>query len=220
MPLSDLFSSSSRKRSNSQGKENKKTNHKGPPGPFPRGVRTAESPPKAARKAERLPRSPYPDLSNQRHSRYASPSPSTADIHPLNLPPAERERRRSAMSTGEENADSNGMNGDYERDPDEASDNDSSGEEETPRKRSGYQLGGIVEDSDECSQASPYREYDPDLDGDSDSDEARSPTPPQHKFTPIPPKPPIDPEACKALGNKYFKAKDYAMAVSEYTKGW
>lgn len=124
------------------------------------------------------------------------------------------------MSTGEENADSNGMNGHFERDPDEASDHDSSGEDEPPPKKSRYQLGGILDDSDQSCPLSPYREFDPNLDDDSHSDEARSPTPPQHQFTPLPPKPPIDPEACKALGNKYFKAKDYAMAVSEYTKGW
>lgn len=44
-------------------------------------------------------------------------------------------------------------------------------------------------------------------------------TPPPHKNPSPPPKPSIDPEACKALGNKYFKAKDYTMAVAEYTKG-
>ena len=45
------------------------------------------------------------------------------------------------------------------------------------------------------------------------------PTPPPHKNPSPPPKPSIDPEACKALGNKYFKARDYTMAVAEYTKG-
>lgn len=46
-----------------------------------------------------------------------------------------------------------------------------------------------------------------------------SPVPPQHKSPPPPPKPSIDPEACKALGNKYFKARDYTKAIAEYTKG-
>lgn len=49
-----------------------------------------------------------------------------------------------------------------------------------------------------------------------------SPVPPPHgvniKSSP-PPKPAIDPEACKALGNKYFKAQDYKKAIKEYTKG-
>lgn len=46
-----------------------------------------------------------------------------------------------------------------------------------------------------------------------------SPAPPLHKTPSPPPKPSIDPEACKALGNKYFKAKDYTAAIAEYTKG-
>ena len=47
-----------------------------------------------------------------------------------------------------------------------------------------------------------------------------SPVPPPHQ-TPPPslPKPSHDPEECKALGNKYFKAKDYTKAIAEYTKG-
>ena len=49
-----------------------------------------------------------------------------------------------------------------------------------------------------------------------------SPVPPPHGSNPAtspPPKPTIDPEACKALGNKYFKAKDYSKAIQEYSKG-
>lgn len=46
-----------------------------------------------------------------------------------------------------------------------------------------------------------------------------SPIPPPHKAPSPPPKPSVDPEACKALGNKYFKAKDYIKAIAEYTKG-
>ena len=46
--------------------------------------------------------------------------------------------------------------------------------------------------------------------------EDKSPTPPPHR-TPM--KPPVDAEACKAVGNKFFKARDYLRAVTEYTKG-
>ena len=49
-----------------------------------------------------------------------------------------------------------------------------------------------------------------------------SPVPPPHGSLPAtspPPKPTIDPEACKAVGNKYFKAKDYTKAIQEYSKG-
>lgn len=50
----------------------------------------------------------------------------------------------------------------------------------------------------------------------------QSPTPPPHRVltSPIPPpKPAVDAEACKAAGNKFFKAKDYERAITEYTKG-
>ena len=43
-----------------------------------------------------------------------------------------------------------------------------------------------------------------------------SPIPPPHKD---PPKPPVDAEACKASGNKFFRAKDWFKAIDEYTKG-
>ena len=46
-----------------------------------------------------------------------------------------------------------------------------------------------------------------------------SPVPPPHKVASPPPKPTIDPEEFKAMGNKYFKAKDYNKAIAEYTKG-
>lgn len=46
--------------------------------------------------------------------------------------------------------------------------------------------------------------------------EEKSPTPPPHKVQPVPK---VDPEACKAAGNKFFKAKDYDRAIAEYTKG-
>ncbi|KAH0558538.1 hypothetical protein GP486_004807, partial [Trichoglossum hirsutum] len=46
-----------------------------------------------------------------------------------------------------------------------------------------------------------------------------SPVPPPHRMqTSPPPPPPVDAEAFKALGNKFFKAKDYDKAVVEYTK--
>jgi DnaJ family protein C protein 7 len=48
-----------------------------------------------------------------------------------------------------------------------------------------------------------------------------SPIPPPHRMqTSPPPPPPVDAEAYKALGNKFFKARDYDKAVVEYTKGW
>jgi DnaJ homolog subfamily C member 7 len=46
----------------------------------------------------------------------------------------------------------------------------------------------------------------------------KSPTPPPHRI-PVIEKPATDAEAAKAAGNKFFKAKDYSRAITEYTKG-
>lgn len=57
------------------------------------------------------------------------------------------------------------------------------------------------------------------VNGHVDTNGDSTPVPPPHKVQSPPPKPAIDPEACKATGNKYFKAKDYPKAIAEYTKG-
>jgi len=57
------------------------------------------------------------------------------------------------------------------------------------------------------------------VDGHEDMNGDESPAPPPHKTPSPPPKPAFDAEACKATGNKYFKAKDYTRAIAEYTKG-
>ena len=57
------------------------------------------------------------------------------------------------------------------------------------------------------------------VNGHADTDNENTPIPPPHKVQSPPPKPAIDPEVCKATGNKYFKAKDYTKAIAEYTKG-
>ena len=57
------------------------------------------------------------------------------------------------------------------------------------------------------------------VNGHADTESENTPIPPPHKVQSPPPKPAIDPEVCKATGNKYFKAKDYPKAIAEYTKG-
>jgi DnaJ homolog subfamily C member 7 len=52
----------------------------------------------------------------------------------------------------------------------------------------------------------------------------KAPTPPPHRSAPTSPAPPPPPtfeeaEAWKAMGNKYYKNKEYKKATSEYTKG-
>lgn len=55
----------------------------------------------------------------------------------------------------------------------------------------------------------------PETNGDMRED-TKSPTPPPHRVNT---QPKVDPEAAKAAGNKFFKAKDYTRAVAEYSKG-
>ncbi|KAL9600547.1 MAG: hypothetical protein Q9219_003093 [cf. Caloplaca sp. 3 TL-2023] len=138
------------------------------------------------------------DLRNQHRKstpRSNSKSVFSADTHPLNLPPDEREKRRSAMSAPS--------------DP------------PTPMD---------VDQSDDTSSAASTPppvapSHHPDANGandDSDLERTTSPIPPPHRFVPPtspPPKPAMDPEACKVLGNKYYKNKDFVKAIAEYTKG-
>jgi len=102
------------------------------------------------------------------------------DTHPLNLPPDERERRFSAMSTSSDSP-------------------------------------GAYPTDDDTEMETPYLNNTNETNGHTNRDS--SPAPPPHKAPSPPPKPALDPEACKATGNKYFKAKDYTRAVVEYTKG-
>lgn len=55
----------------------------------------------------------------------------------------------------------------------------------------------------------------------SSGEEEQAPAPPPHKSprTPPPQKEPVDAEACKAAGNKFYKAGQYEKAIAEYTKG-
>jgi DnaJ homolog subfamily C member 7 len=53
---------------------------------------------------------------------------------------------------------------------------------------------------------------------------SKAPTPPPHRSAPTSPAPPLGPtleeaEAWKAMGNKYYKNKEYKKATAEYTKG-
>ncbi|KAL9032872.1 MAG: hypothetical protein Q9180_006256 [Flavoplaca navasiana] len=128
-------------------------------------------------------------------SRSSSKNILNTDTHPLNLPPEERERRRSAMSAP----------------PDPPP---------TPMD--------LDQDGDASSASSSPPPTDPtsysDANGstnDAEMEGPTSPVPPPHRFKPTtspPAKPALDPEECKALGNKYFKAQDYVKAIAEYTK--
>ena len=62
----------------------------------------------------------------------------------------------------------------------------------------------------------------PEANGIHPEESERSPTPPPHTVSPNPPQParlPVDAEAFKLAGNKFFKTGDYQKAIEEYTKG-
>ena len=119
------------------------------------------------------------------------------DTHPLNLPPEEREQRRSALFAMSSSPDPMESDPQYDMQDSEPSRTSSfDAPEPTPR-------GNGIENEDSRNGA-------------------KSPIPPPHKTPtepPPPPKPKVDPEACKAAGNKFFKMRDWDKAIAEYSRG-
>jgi DnaJ homolog subfamily C member 7 len=115
------------------------------------------------------------------------------DSHPLNLPPDELRRLSAAMAREE--------NGKVPMDLD----NDTQEPVTSP-------IGERQPMATLKETPGAFPEF---ANGVNGLDE-RSPTPPPHR---APPAPKVDAEACKAAGNKFFKAKDYERAIAEYTKG-
>lgn len=56
------------------------------------------------------------------------------------------------------------------------------------------------------------------VNGDEEGDSSARPSL-QKSLSSTQQEPPVDAEACKALGNKFFKTKQYEKAIEEYTKG-
>ena len=184
MVLPGLFSKPSKKKSESNiSRDNKK-----PISSSPTKRSSSRSPTKLTKESEQL-------RNRKKAGRSAHLPQYPADTHPLNLPPDERERRRSALSGVSDPLTTMPMDIDREGSslpsspvPDAVGENQNSN-------------GGGSEDH---------------IDGDT------SPIPPPHGVNPAtspPPKPAIDPEICKAVGNKFFKAGDYRKAIQEYSKG-
>lgn len=124
------------------------------------------------------------------------------DEHPLNLPPEEL-RRLSARMARDEKRSSTQMDVDV----DSESAQPDLGSQDSQPTTPGDNTPGAFPTSEKLSN------------GDADSDtreQTKSPPPPLHRIN-IQPK--MDPEAAKAAGNKFFKAKDYGRAVVEYSKG-
>ncbi|OAP59124.1 hypothetical protein AYL99_06422 [Fonsecaea erecta] len=137
---------------------------------------------------------------------------SDPDTHPLNLPP-DQLRHHLAQMARQEAAESAGRMSLDREFPDTTNNHDSSmsngtagsSQPATPSK----EVPGAFSDqanSDATSNGT---------NGTNGHHDERSPTPPPHR---VPPAPKVDAEACKAAGNKFFKAKDYDRAIVEYTK--
>lgn len=125
--------------------------------------------------------------------------------HPLNLPPEQRDlqRVRAAFAAGMMDGESSPVeqNGDVHA---------GEGMESTP-----------VPEEKEQQQQQEQEQEPTAVNG--DGEQSTAPTPPLHR-TPTTqseaPKEVVDPEACKAAGNKFYKAAQYKQAIEEYTKGW
>lgn len=153
-------------------------------------------------------KSPTKSPKKQNKDKEKKKSKYDSDIHPLNLPPEQLRQHLAQMARQE--AESAGRMS-MDRDIPEANNNDSSSINST----GGTSLPSTP--SKEAPGAFPGPSTDDDAaNGINGHIDERSPTPPPHKVAPVPK---VDPEACKAAGNKFFKAKDYDRAIQEYTKG-
>lgn len=119
-------------------------------------------------------------------------------IHPLNLPPDEL-RRLSARMAQEEERPSIQMDAEMTDADAQPFTNGTTSPPPTPGTNA---PGAFPTSSDDQ------------INGDN-REQAKSPTPPPHRVVPQK----MDPEQCKAAGNKFFKAKDYERAIAEYSKG-
>lgn len=122
------------------------------------------------------------------------------DTHPLNLPPDQLRQLTAQMARQEAEANRESMS--VERDLPETNNESSVPNGSSPPATPSQDTPGAFPEDTTNGTTNGYEE--------------RSPTPPPHKE---PPPPVVDPEACKAAGNKFFKAKDYEKAIAEYTKG-
>ena len=133
----------------------------------------------------------------ERDSRRQSGSKSArrlSETHPLNLPPEEIRRLSalSAMSAAQENGP-NGGGEPMEMTP--------APEEHVPVVNG---VNGTESEGDESGPVPPPH---------------RTPTSPSPQPEQEPEVPKVDAEACKAAGNKFYKAGSYEKAIEEYSKG-
>ncbi|KAL9114846.1 MAG: hypothetical protein Q9227_001089 [Pyrenula ochraceoflavens] len=132
-----------------------------------------------------------------------SPKKKEQDTHPLNnYRPSDKAGPRRAGQMSRENGEGDMMDVDDRED-----------------------LGtpSPIPSSPNHSKSDPFSNSVNGFKGEGSDEDGVGPIPPPHQVPPsprseVPPKPTVDAEACKAAGNKFFKAGDYSRAISEYTK--
>ncbi|KIV89289.1 hypothetical protein PV10_08867 [Exophiala mesophila] len=192
--------------------------------PHPHGSGSSPSPspsPSRSRKQWTNPTGPLPspfmpkskspkknDKARERDKKKPSKHDPDPDTHPLNLPPDQLHRLYTAHMAKEEANSRASMSVDRDMSAPENSD-------PQPANMNGEHSSPPATPSRDAPGAFPEQSSDDGTNGTANGSDDRSPTPPPHK---APPPPKVDPEACKAAGNKFFKAKDYERAIAEYTK--
>ncbi|KAI0118768.1 hypothetical protein GGR51DRAFT_131927 [Nemania sp. FL0031] len=156
--------------------------------------RKSSRPASPGSRPQRDPAKPRPSRSFGKHSADSRRSKHDTDIHPLNLPPAEREKRLSAMS---ERSSFDKMDVDKEN----SAQPPSSPPAPQPQKSFSVPI------------TSPTNGTKPEANGEG-------PAPPPHRSNPSSPVPSEaeQAEGFKSLGNKSFKERQYKKAIKEYTQ--
>ena len=128
------------------------------------------------------------------------------ETHPLNLPPEELRRRLSdwSRSSGSQRT----VTGDMEQ-------NRSS----SPSSPVGAAPGAFPQTNGSQPESKTNGQANGQTNGINGDSHEGAPTPPPHKSSPPPETPEVDAEACKAAGNKFFKAREWQKAIQEYSKG-
>ncbi|OCT53738.1 DnaJ domain-containing protein [Cladophialophora carrionii] len=154
-----------------------------------------------------MPKSKSPSKSPRKQDKEKKKSKYDSDTHPLNLPPDQLRAHLAQMARQEaESAGRMSLDRDTDTNLHDASvPNSGAAGASQPATPSREAPGAFPDPSGDDAAAN----------GVNGHPEERSPTPPPHR---VPPAPKVDPEACKAAGNKFFKAKDYDRAIQEYTK--
>ncbi|KAL2351012.1 hypothetical protein BJ546DRAFT_813889, partial [Cryomyces antarcticus] len=135
-----------------------------------------------------------PSTRSSKSYRRSPPSRYDHDSHPLNLPPDERKRFSAVRAMSDQ---------------------------PTPMDtdQDGHASSAPSSPVPDAPGALPMTNG---ANGTKEEEENHAPPPPPHKTPTSPPPQPappaVDPEACKATGNKFFKAKEYEKAIKEYTK--